>query len=211
MPITEAEGRRAVELARETLEIFVIGNQSTQMTEDAGILAETRGVFVTLKVVGGGSEKLRGCIGFPYPIKRVSDAIRDATVMAASEDPRFPPVTREELGSILVEVSILSLPKVIAAKHPIERSAAVIVGEDGLIVSRPPLSGLLLPQVATEQGLDSTSFLEEACMKAGLSPDAWLDESTEVQSFKADVFTETHPRGDAVRVELSRTSSHASD
>lgn len=209
MPISQSEGRRAVELARETLESFVGGKRPGSMTDLAGIFAEARGVFVTLKLVSGGLEELRGCIGFPYPVKKVAEAIREATVMAASEDPRFPPVAGEELGSILVEVSILSLPKVIAVKRPADRPAAVKIGEDGLIVSRPPFSGLLLPQVATEQGLDSTSFLEEACMKAGLPPDSWLDESTEIQSFKADVYSETRPRGDAVRVELSRTPKRA--
>jgi hypothetical protein len=204
MPLSTTDGKRAVAIARETLEAFVGGGGAPKASDRSGVFAELRGVFVTLNTSPGGPEALRGCIGFPYPVKMLGDAIREATVAAASEDPRFPPVSKSELGSILVEVSVLTRPRAVAYSRPADRPAAVKVGEDGLMVTRPPFSGLLLPQVATEFGMDATEFLSQACMKAGLQPDAWLDASTHVETFQADIFSELSPRGEVARVDLAR-------
>ena len=163
------------------------------------LFSGARGVFVTLNIVGPVGSSLRGCIGFPYPIKRLDDAIREAAVAAASEDPRFPPVSKRELGSILIEVSVLTLPRDLDVPRR-EMPSHVRIGVDGLIISRHYASGLLLPQVATEFGMDQVEFLSQACVKAGLPPDAWLDPATRVQVFQAEIFAEKKPRGEVVRV-----------
>jgi len=165
----------------------------------SGVFAELRGVFVTLNLLEG-EEKLRGCIGFPYPTYPLGHAIREATAAAATEDPRFPPVAERELESIVVEVSVLTPPSELLAKDRGTLPSKVRVGTDGLIVSNAFTSGLLLPQVATEYGLDSTDFLSQTCLKAGLAPDAWLDSATRVQVFQAEIFAEAKPRGEVSRV-----------
>ncbi|MDG6988936.1 MAG: TIGR00296 family protein [Nitrososphaerota archaeon] len=201
MAVSLEEGRRAVALARETLEAHVKHARPSKQGGDSGLLAEKRGVFVTLNVQEAGVKHLRGCIGYPQPIKPLGDAIRDVTVYA-SEDPRFPsPVDPGELDRIVVEVSILTLPEVLTAPRRQDFPSMIRIGRDGLIVSNRNCSGLLLPQVATEQGWDQDTFLAEACEKAGLPMDAWLDNATNVQTFQADIFSESRPRGDVTRAD----------
>lgn len=153
------------------------------------------GVFVTINSASDGPEKLRGCIGYPYPVMRLGEAITSASVSAATEDPRFRPVSTRELGSVLFEVSVLSPPAKLASAKRTDFPSKVRVGVDGLMVSRGHYSGLLLPQVATEFGMDATEFLSQACTKAGLPPDSWLDPETEVQIFQAQIFAEATPGG----------------
>ena len=203
MPLSLDVGRDAVTLARETLDSHVTGTLRRTGRRPSGVLAEKRGVFVTLSTLEGGSKQLRGCIGYPEPIKPLWEAIQDVTVYA-SEDPRFPfPVTEKELGSIVVEVSILSIPQEIHVPRRQVLPSRIRLGVDGLIVSNPFTSGLFLPQVATEQGWDQETFLSEACGKAGLPFDSWLKEDTKVQTFQAEVFAEESPRGAVVRVDTS--------
>ena len=197
------EGRAAVRLARETLESHIGGTPRVPGLRPSGVLVEKRGVFVTLNTLEGGTKQLRGCIGYPQPIKPLWEAVQDVTTYAA-EDPRFPsPVTREELDRIVVEVSILTLPQEIRATRRQDLPSKIRLGVDGLIVSNSFASGLFLPQVATEQGWDQETFLSEACGKAGLPYDSWLKEDTKVQTFQAEVFAEILPRGEVVRVDTT--------
>jgi uncharacterized protein len=202
LPLSDEEGRAAVGLARETLNSFVGGRNPKLRSWDAGFLSEQRGVFVTLNTAEPGRERLRGCIGFTHPVKKLGEAIQEATVLAAAEDPRFPPVGVRELKSILVEVSVLTPPTAIKAAHRQDMPKQVRIGQDGLIMTRAHYSGLLLPQVATEFGFGPEEFLSEACMKAGLPPDAWLDKETEVQVFQAEIFAEESPEGAVGRVKI---------
>ncbi len=201
MPFSLEEGEAAVALARETLDAHVSGTVAKPRSSSTDVLSEQRGVFVTINVASASVEqRLRGCIGFPLPVKKLSEAIREATIAAASEDPRFPPVAKSELDSVVIEVSILTRPEVMEVSRPQDLPARVRIGTDGLIVSRSYLSGLLLPQVATEFNLDQTEFLSQACLKAGLPPDSWLERETKVQVFQAEIFAESNPRGKVMRV-----------
>jgi uncharacterized protein len=202
LPLGIETGREIVGLARKTLVSFVSEGEVQRGVWKEGPLSIKRGAFVTLNILVKGEHQLRGCIGFPLPVKPLGEAVREATVLAASEDPRFPPVESSELGMIMVEVSALTVPETIRAARREELCSEVRVGTDGLVVSRGPYSGLLLPQVATEYGLDSQSFLVQACMKAGLPPDAWLHDGVEVQRFQAEVFAEEKPNGPVRRVSL---------
>jgi uncharacterized protein (TIGR00296 family) len=204
MPLSLDEGRAAVRLARETLDSHVRGTPRRPAVRPSGIFAEKRGVFVTLNIVEHGARQLRGCIGYPEPIKPLGQAIQDVTVYA-TEDPRFPfPVAEEELDRIEVEVSVLTLAQEIRAPRRKDLPSKIRLGVDGLIVSNSFTSGLFLPQVATEQGWDQETFLSEACGKAGLPLDSWLMEGTKVQVFQAEVFAEEGPRGAVVRVDTSK-------
>jgi len=137
---------------------------------------DERGCFVTLTEEG----ELRGCIGYPEPVKPLIDALIDSA-RNACRDPRFPPLEPSELGKIRIEVSVLTKPK------PIKPSE-VKVGRDGLIIRQGFRSGLLLPQVAVEYGWTKDEFLQHTCIKAGLPPDAW--KTAELLTFQAEVFGE---------------------
>jgi len=200
MPLSLEDGKKAVSLARDTLEAFVRGERTLPRKWTAAPFSEPRGVFVTLNLTDPLKLRLRGCVGFPYPVKVLGDGISEATIAAASEDPRFPPVGPGELDGVVVEVSVLTPPQDLDSSSRQDLPSKVRIGEDGLIVSDPIHSGLLLPQVATEFGLGQMEFLSQACLKAGLPPDSWLDAKTKVQVFQAEIFAETTPRGEVVRV-----------
>lgn len=197
MHLSLEEGKQVVRMAREAIDSFVQTGTYDKGPRGKTYLSEKRGVFVTLNVLEEGSAMLRGCIGFPYPVKPLGEAIREAAVLAASDDPRFLPVSPEELGEIVVEVSVLTTPVELNAEERKDLPSKVRVGEDGLMVSNDLAGGLLLPQVATEQKWGAEQFLSETCMKAGLPRDAWLLPSTKVQAFQADIFSEKSPRGEA--------------
>ncbi|HYA55716.1 MAG TPA: TIGR00296 family protein [Nitrososphaerales archaeon] len=203
MALSLDEGRAAVRLARRTLESHVRGTAHRPGPRPSGVLSENRGVFVTLNLLVGDARELRGCIGYPEPIKPLWEAVQDVTVYA-SEDPRFPhPVSQEELDGIVVEVSVLTLPQEIRALRRQDLPSKIRLGVDGLVVSNSFTSGLFLPQVATEQGWDQETFLSEACGKAGLPFDSWLKEDTKVEVFQAEVFAETSPAGEVVQIDTT--------
>jgi uncharacterized protein (TIGR00296 family) len=199
MLLSLSDGQAAVAMAREALESQV-KRRPPPARRDSDLFSETRGAFVTLNLTDPSGERLRGCIGFPYPTKKLGDAIREAAKAAASEDPRFPPVRPDELDSIVVEVSILTPPQDLEATRREDLPSKVRIGVDGLIISDKRTSGLLLPQVATDFGMDQLEFLSQACMKAGLPPDSWLDVQTRVQVFQADIFAESGPKDGIIRV-----------
>lgn len=159
------------------------------------------GIFVTLTTHP--DDDLRGCIGYPEPLIPLSEGLKDSTISACSRDPRFPPVTSSELGNVKIEVSILTPPEEVAIEKRADLPRLVNVGEDGLIVQKGWARGLLLPQVPVEWGWDSEEFLSQTCMKAGLPPDAWLDDDTKVYKFTAEIFSEDAPGGRIRRKTLS--------
>lgn len=160
---------------------------------------EKQGVFVTLLTHPG--HDLRGCIGFPEPVLPLGEALVQAAVSAALDDPRFQPVDKDELEGLVVEISVLSQPKQMECP-PSSRCRHVKIGRDGLIARRYRNGGLLLPQVPVEWGWDSSTFLGQTCVKAGLSPDCWKDAKTDFYTFQAEVFCEQSPGGKAVKKKM---------
>ncbi|MBO8179355.1 MAG: TIGR00296 family protein [Archaeoglobus sp.] len=193
--LSKEDGERAVKLAREAIETYLEERKILQKRLD-GVFSEKRGVFTTLTKHGN----LRGCIGFPYPVKRLDEAIIESAIAAAVDDPRFEPVRLSEMDEIVVEVTILTPPEKIDAK-PKDLPSHVEIGRHGLIVKMGPFSGLLLPQVAVEYNMDAEEFLSETCMKAGLPPDCWLT-GAEVYRFEGQIFKEKEPRGEVVEVDI---------
>lgn len=194
--LTKEEGRLAVVLAREAIESYLKEGRRIEPSGLPKVFEEKRGVFVTLHRVGDGKE-LRGCIGFPYPIHPLKEAIVEAAISAAISDPRFPPVSASELEHIVVELTVLTEPTPVRCS-PRELPEHIEIGKHGLMVRYGPHQGLLLPQVAPEHGMDEVEFLCHTCLKAGLSPDMWLDERTEVCTFEGQIFEEVEPGGDVV-------------
>jgi len=196
--MNDTEGELAVRAARQAVD-------AEARHEGAGKLdlpqsfKEKRGVFVTLSTYP--SHDLRGCIGYPEPVYSLGSALIMAA-QAACHDPRFPPLTTRELDHIVVEVSILTRPTEIQCTDRSKLTELVKVGEDGLIVEMGPYRGLLLPQVPIEWEWDAETFLGQTCLKAGLSPDTWLDEKAKFCKFQAEIFAEEAPRGRVVKKTL---------
>jgi len=206
--LTLEEGTFLVQFARRAVETYVQEHRIIDLPANPPkALVESRGVFVTLKKrssVMKNHWNLRGCIGQLQPsptdsrIPRFSliEATRQATISAAVEDPRFPPVRPEELNDILVEVSVLTVPEEIRVEDRTTLPQHIRIGKDGLIVELDTWRrGLLLPQVAPEQGWNAEEFLCGCCQKAGLPPDMYLDPRVKIFKFQAQIFAETSVRG----------------
>ena len=189
-----------VQLARRAVNHFLETSQIIGPPEDAPQeLLRKSGVFVTLNAVKP-THELRGCIGFPYPEEQLITATIKAAIYAATDDPRFPPISIDEFGSsIVVEITVLTPPRLIEAPDRKALPALIEVGRHGLIVERGGSSGLLLPQVATEWSWDASEFLTNCCLKAGLPPDSWLLDGTKVSVFEGEIFEETEPAGEIRR------------
>ena len=173
------DSKKVLETAIKSIETF-IKNKEIYKPDLPKEFDEKRGVFVTIKKNG----ELRGCIGFVEPEFKLKDAIIKAAI-SSTRDPRFPPLTEDELKEIKIEVSVLTKPE------PMDNDPEKIeIGKDGLIVRRGIYSGLLLPQVATENNMKKQEFLEHTCLKAGMKEDAWKDEETKVFKFQAEIFSE---------------------
>lgn len=138
------------------------------------------GAFVTLHKEG----KLRGCIGNIVSDRPLVETIKEMAIAAAFRDPRFLPVVKDEYDRLSLEISILSPLK------KVEKTETITTGRDGLYVRKGFNSGLLLPQVATEQQWDRETFIDHTFLKAGLTPDMRNDPQTEIFSFTAEVFSE---------------------
>ena len=196
------EGTFLVGFARGSIEAALGGGESPSREDVSEKLMTDCGVFVTLNKVSGPHHSLRGCIGFPYPVMPLVNAVSGAAVSAATRDPRFQPVSLEEMDSVAVEVSVLTPPEKIVVESPGDYPDHVRVGRDGLIVDRGSNRGLLLPQVAVDWGWSAEEFITQCCVKAYLPPDSWLTPGTEIFKFRAIIFKEEEPRGRVVRVEL---------
>jgi hypothetical protein len=184
--LSEPTQRALLVVARETIERAVNRRPYRQVHEYGfadDVLAETRlkrGAFVTIHKNGA----LRGCIGHVVGDLPLSEVIPQMAVAAATQDPRFPRVLPSEVAELELEMSVLTPPR------PVKDPEAVEVGRHGLIVRRGINSGLLLPQVATQQGWNREQFLAYTCIKAGLRPDAFRMAGTVIESFEAQVFSE---------------------
>ena len=184
MPLTPQERQTLLKLAREAITQAV--NRQEPPSVDANTVAEDLqrdgACFVTLTKQG----QLRGCIGYIWADDPIYETVQKAAIAAAVRDPRFPPVTRSELDDLTVEISLLSPMK------PVADTEEIIVGKHGLLIRQGYAQGLLLPQVAPEQGWTREQFLEGICRKAGLAKDALEDPTTELFTFTAEVFGEEH-------------------
>ncbi|MGQ4833688.1 MAG: TIGR00296 family protein [Candidatus Asgardarchaeia archaeon] len=205
---TDEEGIFLVKLARNAIETYLKTNKKISPPNDVPSekLLQESGVFVTLnKLIPGKTDKkheLRGCIGYPYPIKPLVEATIDVAIQAAVSDPRFDPVTLDEMDEIVVEVSILTPPKLLEVSDPMEYPDKIKIGRDGLIVERGFFKGLLLPQVPVEENWDVLTFLTWTCYKAGLPGDCWMKEDTKIYTFQAEIFEEIEPRGEIRRKQI---------
>ena len=182
--IEPAERQHLLQLARDAISAYLSGLPAPSVAPSR-IMERHAGVFVSLHK----GEALRGCIGHIAPDHPLSRAIPSSAIAAASTDPRFAPVTAEELLDLHIELSILG------PLERIEGAGEIEVGRHGLLVESGWNRGLLLPQVAVEWGWDAEGFLSQTCHKAGLRMDAWKSAAV-IWRFEAEVFGEP-PSGPA--------------
>ncbi|ODS37259.1 MAG: AMMECR1 domain-containing protein [Candidatus Altiarchaeales archaeon WOR_SM1_86-2] len=196
MELTPEQGKLLVGLARSVIEEY-FGAGKVEIPETLNdILRRKMGVFVSLHTYPG--HDLRGCIGYAEPVMTLSRGLRNAALSAALNDPRFPRLKADELKNLVVEVSILTPPELMDVGKPEDYLNEIKIGRDGLIVEEGVFKGLLLPQVPVEWKWDVPKFLAHACMKAGLSANAWLDPEVRVYKFSGQVFSETVPEGEII-------------
>lgn len=174
--------KKLIDIAQKTIFTYIQKKETLEFNESDPRLSAEEGAFVTIHKRG----ELRGCIGNILGQGPLYKTIRNMAIAAATEDPRFPPVTADELKDIDIEISVLSKPRRIKDVSEIQ------MGVHGVIVGRGLFNrGVFLPQVATETGWSREEFLSNLCAhKAGLPPDAWKDPQTTMEIFTAQVFSQ---------------------
>jgi uncharacterized protein (TIGR00296 family) len=202
--LNDEEGVLLVQLARKAVEVYLKTGKTIEVPETAPEkLKHPSGVFVTINSIKHQEKELTGCIGFPYPTTQLAQAVIESAINAATQDPRFPPMSSDELQHVVFEVSVLTPPQIVRVKDPREYCDRIKVGEDGLIIENGACKGLLLPQVPVEWQWNAEEFLCQCCTKAGLYPDHWLRDGTRVYKFQAIIFEEEQPRGKIRQKSLS--------
>lgn len=180
--LSSEERQRLLEIARNAIVSCIESGTVSQCEEKQLRLQEKRGCFVCVKING----KLRGCIGNFTADKPLHQMIQEMAVSAATRDPRFYPMRKEDLADFDVEISVLTPLKKISDVDEIQ------VGTHGIYIEKNFSRGVLLPQVAVEYGWDRKTFLDQTSIKAGLQPDAWKD-GADIYIFSAEVFNEAKP------------------
>ncbi|MEA2081242.1 MAG: AmmeMemoRadiSam system protein B [Elusimicrobiota bacterium] len=178
--LNKDEKKSLLKIARKTVELYAKKRIVPEVNPIQERLKEVQGAFVTLKKDG----MLRGCIGNIVGAKPLWETVRDMAVEASSRDPRFPPVTKNELRGVKIEISVLTPPQKVMPDD-------IVLGRDGVIVRRGTRQGVYLPQVAEETGWSKEEFMNSLCAhKAGLNEEAWKEDDTDIFTFQADVFSE---------------------
>jgi len=178
--LTDSEKNILLHTARETISARLLGKTPEYEKETAN-LHTLCGAFVTLHKNG----KLRGCIGQMIGYTPLFRTVREMAEASAFNDPRFPPVSPEEIDHIDIEISVLT------PLQEIHDLSSIKVGEHGIYIEKGPYSGVLLPQVAGEYNWDRDTFLTHTCYKAGLQGECWKDPATKINIFSAIIFSES--------------------
>jgi AmmeMemoRadiSam system protein A len=167
------------DIAHRSISSAVIEKALPDLPQFPPSLSKPGGAFVSLYSEG----ELRGCVGQVENPGPLADVVARSSISAALHDTRFAPIVPEEVSTLKVEISVLSVPERISPE-------AIVVGRHGLLVLRERFKGLLLPQVAVERKWSAQRFLEETCVKAGLPRDTWRDPETKLFGFTAEIYSE---------------------
>jgi uncharacterized protein (TIGR00296 family) len=200
------EGKKLIEIARKELDSYFKGQEIEKFDIEINKNLEKRaGVFVSLHTYP--ANELRGCIGIGFPISKIPlwESVREAVKASAFEDSRFFPLTKDELDKVIIEISVLTKPEMIEVrerKNPEDIFSDIEIGKDGLMLEYSGYLGIFLPQVPVEQGWDVEHYLEQLCLKAGVSPKTWKNKTCKIYKFQAQIFSEAEPRGDVREIKL---------
>ncbi|MDA2933929.1 AmmeMemoRadiSam system protein A [Acidobacteria bacterium AH-259-D05] len=168
-------------LARQTLRDYLSEANLPQCKSYSPALRRPRSTFVTLRRYDSG--ELRGCRGEHSARWPLAESVAKMVIASATDDPRFSPVTIEELPDIRIEINALTPMKAI-------RWDEVVIGRHGLMIVKSDQSGLLLPQVPVACAWDREKFLRELCRKAGLPENAWKAQDVQLYAFESEVWGE---------------------
>ena len=187
--LTSGEQKYILFLARKTLIHYLSGKpiEELEKTKLSPALIEKRGCFVTLEKKGN----LRGCIGYIQPVKSLCECVIENAVNAATQDPRFQEVNFDELNSLTIEISALTVPEPLEIKNRKTLLQVLVPGRDGVILSNGWKKSTFLPQV-WEHFVDKESFLNALCEKGGMPGGCWEDENTEIFTYRAEAFKENN-------------------
>lgn len=182
--LSEAQKRDLLRLVRNSIAAY-LAKLPLPLAEVPSLNDFHAGVFVSLHM----GERLRGCIGYVEGSRPLLEVLQETAISAASRDPRFEPLSADELPQVEIEISVLSPLRKIASP------AEIVPGKHGVMVRLGHHQGLLLPQVAMHYNWDASpagieTFLEHVCQKAGLPAEGWEDPNTEIFVFEAEVFSE---------------------
>jgi len=193
------EGIKLINFARKNIEHYLKNKIPMPISEELKEkFKEKYGAFVTINKKQGEQKILRGCVGIPVPIYSLIEVISKVSLSSAFEDPRFPPI--QNLDKYILEISILTPPKLIEVNSHSEYFDKIKIGRDGLIIETPIARGLLLPQVPIEnnRNWNVKTFLEHLCLKTGLPTSAWKDKNSKIYSFQAIIIEEQTPNGSII-------------
>ena len=195
------DGAFLVKIARRAIELYLTMQRILEPPSDTPEKLMKNGMaFVTIEKLIGERKELRGCIGFLEPRNPLIETVIKAAISAATEDPRFEPMTIDELENSVIEVSVLSPYTEI--KDPLNE---VEIGRHGIYIVHGILNrGVLLPQVPIDYCWDVETYLAEGCLKAGLAPDAWMSKRTKIYVFEAMIFMEVKPKGEVIIRDLRK-------
>lgn len=182
--LNSEQGKTLVAFARATLEHRLCGGEKPLVPEDQALMAKAA-TFVTLNVAG----HLRGCIGNLQPVGAIWQGICDNALNAALHDPRFSPLSPEEVARVDLHISILSPPQPLVFASGEELLSKLRPGVDGVILREGRRSATFLPQV-WEQLPDAEQFLNHLCRKAGLPEGCWRKGTLEVFVYEVQSFHE---------------------
>ena len=179
MSLTDAQKRELLQLARDSIaaHLAALPLPLPEMAELHGVHA---GVFVSLHI----GDQLRGCIGYTEGRRSLPAGLQETAISAATRDPRFEPLTSDELAHVIIEISVVS------PLYPIASPEEIVLGKHGVMAQLGPQQGLLLPQVAWRHNWDVETFLAQTCRKADLPLEAWKNPETEIFIFEAEIFSE---------------------
>ena len=184
--LTAEEKRGLLRVARQALQAFLETGALPTCHTDAPALLQHRATFVTLR--RRTSEELRGCRGESLAQRPLIESVAHNAIASATNDPRFPPVTIDEVPDLHIEINALT------PMTPI-KPEDVVVGRHGLMIVQGNRSGLLLPDVPVQHGWNRATFLRGLCRKAGLPHNAWTAEDAQLFGFEADAWSEKEERG----------------
>jgi len=195
MTMREEDGVTAVRLARCIITQEVTKKRLAYMMHIP--YNEPSGVFVTINNFPDLS--LRGCIGFIEPVYPFLEAL-EHSARSACHDPRFPSLREKELDNVVIDVTVLTAPKIIDVKEKEDLLTAIVIGRDGIVIEYRGRKAVFLPQVPVEWNWNVLEYLENLCMKAGIPKDRWKDKDCNVYAFHGRLFRELTPNGDAEEV-----------
>ncbi|HEV2289538.1 MAG TPA: AmmeMemoRadiSam system protein A [Candidatus Acidoferrales bacterium] len=179
-PLDKSEKQALLEIARKAIFLALTDKRRLEISSLAGALAAPGGAFVTLRKAG----RLQGCIGRIAACEPLAVVVSECAGAAATEDPRFSRMRVDDMAEIDIEISLLSEAQVVSPEQ-------VEPGKHGLIISGKGQRGVLLPQVAVQHQLTRERFLQETCRKAGLPLNAWQERGIQIETFTAEVFSDS--------------------